>query len=78
MINALAHQHDHAYVKIIINIIINISAKITTMFKHGYVAYTLPANCAESLYPMAATTHIISINLEMYHCVAKMLFCAVN
>ena len=40
--------------------------------------YTLPANCVESPYPMPATTHGISINLELYHCVATLLFCAIN
>ena len=35
-------------------------------------------NCVESPYPMATTAHKISINLEMYHRVAKLLSCVVN
>ena len=39
---------------------------------------TLPTNCVESLYQMAATMHRISNNLKMYHCVDKLLFDVVN
>ena len=34
-------------------------------------------NCVDSPYPMTDTAQRISINLEMYHCVAKVLFCSV-
>ena len=37
----------------------------------------LTTNCVDSPYPIADTAHRISINLEMYHCVAKVLFCSV-
>ena len=35
---------------------------------------TLATNGVDSTYPMTAKTHRIGINLEMYHCAAKILF----